>query len=54
MSKGPLGFSKPTNGDDEINYGDNWVEGESIVPLYIQDIPDRSDDDYSEGYAEDL
>jgi len=52
MSKGPLGFS-PSNNDDEINYDDKWVEGESIVPLYIQDVPDRSDDEYNEGYAED-
>ena len=52
MNKGPLGFS-PSN-DDDINYDENWVEGESIVPLYIQDIPDRSDDEFSEGYAEDI
>jgi hypothetical protein len=54
MSKGPLGFSPNNNEDDDVTYDDKWVEGESIVPLYIQDIPDRSDDDFSEGYAEDF
>ena len=53
MSKGPLGFSKPSNDDYETVHDDNWVEGESIVPLYIQDIPNRDDEEFSEGYAED-
>lgn len=52
MSKIKPGFHSSEE-PEYVENNDSWVEGESIVPLYIQDVPDRSDDDISEGYAED-
>ena len=50
MSRNPIGFSAS---DDDINYDDRWIEGESSVPEYVQDVGEWHEDEFSEGYAED-
>jgi hypothetical protein len=49
MSKGPIGFSKR---DDEITEDNRWVEEDTIIPKYVQDVHPY-EDEISEGYAED-
>lgn len=50
MSKGPIGFSKR---DDEVVDDSRWIEEETLIPKYVQDVHPYEEDETSEGYAED-